>query len=443
MIAGGVVDRSTTRPVAQDERRLAFWPLVAIFVLCSLSILPSAAVVSVLNGVLLCAALVVVVGSNQRIDPRLWHLIVPFALILCAGLASGVGSEQYEYLKDAWYICNPVFVMLTGYILFKVRPDLPSGLMAFVWAGVFIGLFQIHAYAVDPGLITRSAFEIRQRIGTGFTPPVLAATILIVLAGRWRSYLRLAPWWGVPLALILAACLVGTFSRTALLVALVAGAAWAGCFARQEWLRLGVPAVFFVVLLLLLEALLGRTGGADMQSFLGKLSNTLREIAFDDTATLREIHTNFRGFESAQALKQVMDGTPVQILFGQGFGTMIDLGIFIPLGSVEGGMPVAVRMIPVLHNGYLYVLVKGGVLAVAAYLYVLAYFYWVGRASASAQADDTRYPAGRLLQALTVALALTTYVVSGAFNKNAMFSFLLCIGFLLAALDPTRHGQRP
>jgi hypothetical protein len=227
------------------------------------------------------------------------------------------------------------------------------------------------------------------------------------------------------------------------MVSLVALAASAGCFARQEWLRLGVPAAFLVIMVLLLEALLGRSGGADLQSFVGKLANALREIALTDTSSVREINANFRGYESAQALKQVLDGTPLQIFFGQGFGTLVDLGIFIPLGSFEGGMPVAVRRIPVLHNGYMYLLVKGGVLAVLLYLYVLAYLYRVGRGSAVVQAQDVRQHAGRLLQALTVSLALTTYVVSGAFNKSGMYAFLLCMGFVLAALDRTGPRTQP
>lgn len=405
-----------------------------IVLLCCLSVLADAIVLTALNGILLLTALVVVLGANQRVDPRLWHVLIPFGLILATGLASGVGAPRYDYLKDAWYVSNPALVMLSGYVLYKARPDLASGLKAFIVAGLLVGVWQSRGYIMDPGLILLSAVAIRERLGTGLFPPLLALVVFIVLAGSWPERLRMSSLLATGAALLMALSVAGTFSRTALLVAVVAVAARAGGFARQEWLRLGVPGAVAVTMLLLAESLFGRMGGLDLETFLGKLVNGLREIAFTDTMSLREINTNFRGYESTQALKQVLGGTPVQIFFGQGFGALVDLGIFIPLGGFEGGMPVAVRRIPVLHNGYMYLLVKGGVVALLLYVYVLGYLYWVGRRWATSTTESRRLT-GRLLQAVVVSLLVTTYLIGGVFNKHDMFAFMLCTGYLLAATD--------
>ena len=430
--------RMTRMPVSAE--RIPSWPLASIVFLCCLSSLADPIVLTVLSGTFLLAAAVVVIGANQRIELRLGHVLVPFGLILCAGLASGVGAERYAYFKDAWYVSNPAMVMLTGYVLYKLRPDLVSGLRAFLLAGLLMALWQARGYFFDPGLVLLPAVAIRERIGTGLYPPVLALVILAVVAGRWHEELRLSRAWGMGLLLVVGLAVVGVFSRTALMVAMVALAARAGCFARQEWLRLVAPAFVLLMVVLLLESMFGRAGGLDLNSFFGKLVRGLREIAFTDTYSMKEINTNFRGFESAQALKQVIAGTPLQILFGQGFGATVDLGVFIPLGGFEGGMPISVRRISVLHNGYMYLLVKGGVVSLALYLYVLGYLYIRGRRWAGVAPTDPRRVTGRLLQAVAVTLAVTTYVIGGVFNKNDMFAFLLCTGFLLAALDSS-HDQ--
>ena len=437
MSAAHVADAGSYTAFAGESGRRPLWPLVTIVFFCCLSAVAKPIVLTVFGSTLLLAAVIVILGSNQRIDARLWHIMVPFTLILCTGLVTGLGADRYDYFKDAWYIVNPALVILTGYVLFKARPDLAAGLKAFLWGGLIVGLWQARGYAYDPTLILLSAVSIRERIGTGLYPPVLAMVILLVMAGRWRESLRLPAWWGATLLLTVSLTVAGVFSRTAWMIAMVALAAWAGCFARQEWMRLGAPAAILLTASMLLESMLWSAGALELDSFLGKLLNGFREIAFTDTASIREININFRGFESAQALKQVAAGSTAQIIFGQGFGTLIDLGIFIPLGGFEGGMPIAVRRIPVLHNGYMYLLVKGGVVALLLYAYVLGYLYFVGRRWAGVAPTDPRRRLGRLLQALVVTLAATTYVIGGVFNKNDMYAFLLCTGYLLAALEST------
>jgi hypothetical protein len=77
----------------------------------------------------------------------------------------------------------------------------------------------------------------------------------------------------------------------------------------------------------------------------------------------------------------------------------------------------------------MYLLVKGGIVALLLYLYVLGHLYLRGRRWAEAPVADARRGMGRLLQAVAVSLAVTTYVIGGVFNKNDMFAFLLCTGF--------------
>jgi len=73
---------------------------------------------------------------------------------------------------------------------------------------------------------------------------------------------------------------------------------------------------------------------------------------------------------------------------------------------------------------------------VLLYLGALWWMYRIGRRTAGGGSDDPATLQGRALQGCVVVLAVSTWVVAGAFNKFDMFSFLMLIGFLLAARAP-------
>jgi hypothetical protein len=108
------------------------WPLVSIVVLCCLSAMADPIVLTALSGTFLLVAGVVIIGSNQRVELRLGHVLVPFGLILCTGLASASARSATPTSRTPGTFSNPAMVILTGYLLYKLRPDLAAGLRAFV-----------------------------------------------------------------------------------------------------------------------------------------------------------------------------------------------------------------------------------------------------------------------------------------------------------------------
>lgn len=69
--------------------------------------------------------------------------------------------------------------------------------------------------------------------------------------------------------------------------------------------------------------------------------------------------------------------------FGEGLGALVDLGLF---ESLTRDPRDAVRFIPIFHNGYVFVLVKAGLVGIALYLLVLTRLYLMGRRHANAAA---------------------------------------------------------
>ena len=435
-----------TRMAAPAAKRAPLWPTFSIvFLLCLPSIFPPIAL-TVLNGMLVGLAAAVVLITNRQVDRRLLVIISIVSIVAVLGFVGGRDAPIYEYFKDAWYVANPVLVMLAGYTLYAMKPDLGRGLRAFVIAGLIVACWQLRGYFIDPTLITLPAATIRRYIGTGSYVPVLGLVILIVFVGHWHRTLKLPSWLGGLFFVVTATAVAGVFSRSALVVVGIGVAALIGCFGRREWWRVGLPAVMLVLAGYIAQLYVDTESDYALQTYGGKLARTLQELTVGDSLGARDINLNFRAFETNRALDQYAAAPVQEMVFGQGFGATVDLGITMPLQISDTGFR-GVRHIGIFHNGYIFLLTKVGMVGLLLYVGVMAYLYGVGRRRADGPLADPEVRAGRLFQFAVVTLAATTYFIAGVFNRTDMFPVLLLIGFLLAhwreQLQPRQRGIAP
>ncbi|OGS71670.1 MAG: hypothetical protein A3F91_12450 [Flavobacteria bacterium RIFCSPLOWO2_12_FULL_35_11] len=87
-----------------------------------------------------------------------------------------------------------------------------------------------------------------------------------------------------------------------------------------------------------------------------KIKSVVTETSMGDYDTEEDINTKYRGFETFMALKTYASGTTMNLLLGHGFEQQVDLGVEVMLGGEMRSV------IPVLHNGYAYLLLKEGFL---------------------------------------------------------------------------------
>lgn len=98
--------------------------------------------------------------------------------------------------------------------------------------------------------------------------------------------------------------------------------------------------------------ILGVSADSESYTFVGKILRSIQEIIPDENQNL---HSNWRAVESAVALNSFMSGSYFEMLFGKGLGFRLPLGFEMTLANVE------FESIPILHNGYLYILLKYGI----------------------------------------------------------------------------------
>jgi hypothetical protein len=113
------------------------------------------------------------------------------------------------------------------------------------------------------------------------------------------------------------------------------------------------------------DAEIGNSDSINSQ-FLGKVKNSFQEISSSDFSDNQLVRKNWRAYESLQGIKKFSSGSGDQQLLGYGFGELTSVGIDIKLGG-------KIRSdVPIFHNGYIYLLVKLGLVGVMLYILFLS-----------------------------------------------------------------------
>ncbi len=419
------------------QPRQAVWPVVSLGLLIALSPLIPVWMMTGMNLYLVALGLIATVASGASLPRSVLGLFGLYLGILIVGLLSGAGAPRYDYFRDVWYVGNAALTIATGYLLYVSAPRLGAGLKSILVGCLVVSLLQMVPFVKQPDLLLLPAVRIREVAGTGFYAAALGLCVLAAFGRNGAAQLTLSGRSSAVLVVAFVAAVVLSFSRTMAIAALLCVAVPIAA-ARGRTLRaLLVAGAGLAALLLVLNAAIGSGLGLDdKDSFVSKLARSVQELWVSDYTDLRSINENWRGYETSRALKEFADGTPLQWVVGQGFGAKVDLGLAMRLGGATAATGAVYSEVPVLHNGYAYLLVKTGLVGVLAYLLSLGLLYRIAAQRRRAAALKETIGVACALQACVLVLVFTTWVISGAFNKSDLFPFLLVSGYFLGHLVP-------
>ena len=170
--------------------------------------------------------------------------------------------------------------------------------------------------------------------------------------------------------------------------------------------------------------------GVLLESFVEKTANTSSEVNVHSYETYEDINLNWRGFEAARAAKTYAEFGDAEKLVGGGFGTMVDLGFAMKLGNTGESF----EFVPLLHNGYMELLVKTGLLGLVIFILFCIQIAFMAL-------QEFRQPGkyaklnGLLLLWTVFVLALTQEAISGILNKGALAPNLFLLGATCASVS--------
>jgi hypothetical protein len=170
--------------------------------------------------------------------------------------------------------------------------------------------------------------------------------------------------------------------------------------------------------------------GVLLESFVQKTANTSSEVNVHSYDTYEDINLNWRGFEASRAAKTYAEFGDTEKVVGGGFGTIVDLGFAMKLGATEESF----EFVPLLHNGYMELLVKTGLVGLTLFiLFCIQIAYMAFREFR--QGGKCAKLNGLLLLWTVFVFALTQGSITGILNKGQLAPSLFLLGATCASVS--------
>jgi hypothetical protein len=327
--------------------------------------------------------------------------------------------KLYYILRDFAYISKPIIGLLLGYQLCKHNFD--KAFQTIVYTGLFIAV--VHLLVIVHAIVVYNATSVNMiRVKCGyFSDFEVYALILLIFRKKFQIAITNQRAW-----LLIAVIGFSSFmylSRTNFIQFIILTVAMLGYLKinRSSLIVISLVAGFTIVgysaILYYnpkrngpgIEALLYKIKVAPIEPFKTKI----------DRGDWRDFNDNYRSYENISALRQVGRNGSKKLAFGEGLGSKIDLKQEIRLGDMF------LRYISILHNGFMTVFLKSGLVGVGILVYSLFYFFRNGK---------SKVPIVKQINMLLVGTGLFMFVSCWVFmgfyfiadTKSLFLGFMIC-----------------
>ncbi len=342
-----------------------------------------------------------------------------FLLILVLSIIVGFffNHRSYFIIRDITYLLKPISGLLLGYQLFNKHIKNPYQFL--VYAGVSIAIY--HLFLVVFGIViegARNVREIRENAGYFNDFEVYA---LIILVFKKQLELNFSKQRSATFLIILAISSFFYLARTNFIQFIILVIALKGFFVMKARAVkvIGTTILLVVVAYAAICYYNPIRNGKGVDEFLYKIKMSPAEafstrINRDDW---KRFNDNYRSYENIRTVQQLSDNNT--LFFGEGIGSQVDLKQKVLLGDME------LRFISFLHNGFMTVLLKTGILGLLIYLISISFFFKRDK-SPNQALKNIHY----LFIGTGVFLIVSNWVFTGFYNLIDTKS--LIIGFLFA-----------
>jgi hypothetical protein len=359
---------------------------------------------------------------NKKYSVEFVKQISFYILILVIALLVSLFKDYafYFIVRDISYLLKPILGLLIGYQLLKKIGENPFELL--IKTGLLIAIYHLLLLLVSVFLFRAANInEIREYAGYFSDYEIYAITILIFQDKLGVNFSRKKTI--IYLSIIGFSCFM-YLARTNFIQFFIL------IFALKGFFKINVRSVF-ILTTLLLSAIIGycsilyinpKRNGEGLESFLYKVKIAPIEpfktrINRDD---YKDLNDNYRSYENIMTIRQVSKEGRINILFGEGAGSKIDLKSEMMLNGVF------LRYISILHNGFMTVFLKSGILGVILLLFSFKmYFKGSNSQLQIVQQIDL------ILLGTGLYLILSYWVFMGYYfkadTKSILIGFLICL----------------
>jgi hypothetical protein len=367
-------------------------------------------------------AIAIIITLKLKYSYTIIRLITVFIIIIIVSFFSSSFEKfrAFYFIKDITYLIKPAMGILLGYQLF--RNKFPTKVFqTIIHTGIAIA--SIHMVLVFFTFLSGNATSVaRLREYCGyFNDFEVYALIILIFNNKFEvSFSKSKLYIFVFILAISSFFYLARINFIQFVILFVALKGYLRINAKSI-IVLGSVLVFITLGYVIIYNLNPRRNGSGVEQFLYKIKNAPIE-AFKtniDINNWKDLNDNYRSFENVLTIKQVFHKGPRAVVSGEGLGSSVDLKKKIWLQSSY------MRYIPFLHNSFMTVFLKSGLIGVFLLLYSIFLLF---------ENPKSQIPIVQNINLLLVGTGLflifSSWVFLGLFNlsdnKAILIGFLIC-----------------
>ncbi len=358
----------------------------------------------------------------------LLRLTMPLCLLVLLGSLGGIiyarfsatPQDTYEIYKDIWYMIKGILAFWVGTLLMdniETKKDVWKSIIwaAFLVAAVYLFLFFMEA--------AKGGFSsVRMLRKANVPPPVLFVSFACAFSLIYSDLIKggiLRPIVNI----ILLLCIVLSFSRLIWFSFLIMFFVMVIFFCQIN-IKLLVRIIIFSIIGLFFVFMSIHTFSLQKtwSNMFSKILNSFSELRVESVQRIQitKLHKVWRGFETHRAWNQYIEGEWFELFLGQGYGKTVNIGFDMRLAGKN------FRQLPVLHNGYLEVLLTTGIIGIFLFFFFFLRLALFGIQAVRSKLLDISL-GGKGLLIILLGICVSTFAMRGFFEK-ADHSLLISLG---------------
>lgn len=295
-----------------------------------------------------CVLYILKYGINSIVLKYTFPLVILPIFPLIIGC---LGETKYTFwgiFKDLYYFLNPIFAIIIGQFI-AMKNDSNCIIKALKISGVISSVILAFSVAVTVGI--EGLINAREARGNSLI--AANSSILLACAIYWFDILYehkktkkyREAIWGFFI------CLLGVYlsgTRTLWVTEIIFMIFIGWKYNKRHPFK--TICIFFIVLIGIGSLIISNQDNHMVQLILNSSNEMSSNHSFNSNS---EINNNWRGYEAYKAFKEFNEYSALEKIIGHGFGTTVDM---------RNADFIGIRHIPILHNGYVYILIKSGFL---------------------------------------------------------------------------------
>jgi len=356
--------------------------------------------------------------------------ILCFAIILALAFIVMFFHDRQAYyvIRDITYMFKPILGLMLGYQLLK--NNYKNAFNVLVNAAVVVAV--LHILILINAVIFHHAVTVNdlRLYGGYFSDYEVFALIVLLFHKKFELDLSRQKIFYFTILIALSACLY--LARTNFIQFAILFVAMKG------YLKVNTKSILVVISTVLLVVIAYSTivyinpkrNGAGIEALLYKIKIAPVE-AFKtkiDPTDWKDLNDNYRSYENIMTVEQLSKKGIFSVIFGEGLGSKIDLKVTMKLGDKD------LRYISILHNGFMTVFLKTGLLGICIYIYTIYLLFKQNR---------SKFPVIQNINLLLVGtgtfLIFSNWVFMGLYNLRD--NKALVIGLLFCFVEMYRKNN--